>query len=114
MLDLIQNSVELQETALGLAVPETLAGLLHFFHQVLFMAEEGGDAEPEHVAEGLEGPGFVQERQVNSMELGMGTGFTVHEFLRKQRLVRRVGDEQQFPVFSFRLKASNYEADRDL
>ncbi len=58
-LDLVQDSVKLQETALGLAVPETLAGLLHFFHQVFFMPEEGGDAEPEHVAEGLEGPGSV-------------------------------------------------------
>jgi hypothetical protein len=79
-LDMIEIGVELEKGSLGLAGLETLAGPAKVIGQVIFMAEQGRDAQAVLLAEGGESMIFGQESEVDGLALGMAASFTIHGF----------------------------------
>jgi hypothetical protein len=83
LFDPVQEVVELEMIVPLQIVFETQNGQVNFLHQVLLMPEEGGDAEAELLAEGFKRTAAGQEMLVDGLALGVGTGFTLHDFLQK-------------------------------
>jgi hypothetical protein len=87
LVDAVQEVVELEMIVPLQIVFETKNGQVYFLYQVLLMPEEGRDAKAELLAEGFKRTASGQEMLVDGLELRVGTGFTLHNFLQKQMTV---------------------------